>query len=225
MKKVIAVSASVATFVSLCSVAFAYTNSSNENQVEKVAAEALVYDLDQGSMFRMNESNSASSLQVHPEPQLSNDANSTSQGTLIEHLNKAPDLTKKLTIDQAQQNQHRQKLEDIASQIFSPNGKYMTNDMNAVDEIIQNDDTPRAFQVDSGIDQLTWTSINIDTANGTATLKATGDSWASFANWENDHYVFATPHGIMNWTVTLSDNNGTWLVDSIDRVFANGYQP
>jgi hypothetical protein len=204
---------------------FIYASTVAEHNVQTLATEAVVFDVQQGSMYRMNEIGALSDFKVNPVSALANAKQSQGIPQLVSQLKATPDLSTKLNIAQSMKNTHLSQLQKFATQIFTSDGPYMTNERRMFSNIVANDDTPTAVQVDGGIRDLNWSSVNVNELAGTAILSGQGDAWASFARWTNGKYVTTTPTSTMNFTVYLKQVNGQWKVDNVVREFAPGSEP
>jgi hypothetical protein len=202
-----------------------YPNNVVRSDLTRVADEAVVFDVAQGSLYRMRETNSAADLRVTALPESANAAASSRAASMVSHLSHPPDLSRPLVITDDMRNAHRDRLKALSAELFTPDGPYMQNEKRMLPEIIADDDTPRGVQVDGGISNLTWSSGHVHPWLGRAVLRGQGDAWASFASLQGDSYITVTPVSRMNFTVYLRQVGGAWKVGRIVRQFQSGSGP
>jgi hypothetical protein len=110
------------------------------------------------------------------------------------------------------------------AQVFS--GTFAVIEKQALQNDLDMEQTGLARVIAGGINNLNITSVDIDTAGTTATVKGTVETWLRTAFKQQDgSWTMSEPHNKLDFTMTLVSQNGRWMADSFDWTFAPGSEP
>ncbi|GMA51185.1 hypothetical protein GCM10025857_25420 [Alicyclobacillus contaminans] len=201
-----------------------YANEVTQDEATAIASEAVVFDVNQASLFRMEAATSKADMKLTPASELPVTAKGPDDARWVLTFPRPLELTRRISLTDADRATHLRRLNDIARQIFTEDGPYLQRARGMFPRIVASE-SPDHLQMDGGIGELRWSDVHVNVLTGTAVLHGRGVAWCAGAGWQGDHYRVVTPTNQMKFTVRLKSVHGHWKVDELERTFASGSEP
>jgi len=203
-----------------------------EDRVKRVTEQALVLNQSLPFYWEVMSINDINALKVKDDESFQNQAPGKPVKKMIVSYQNKPNLSHKIVFNDAQKTAWQKKANHLINQLFIEN----TPIYNEMLETVQNSqalsDVPsdskikQIVGIDGGVRDITFESVTFNDKATTAVVTGTEDVWASYAQYQDDNgYVPASPHNIMNFEVSLKKVNNKWMVDDINEDFEPGSAP
>ncbi|WP_067929710.1 hypothetical protein [Alicyclobacillus shizuokensis] len=226
-RPIVLVSSGLCTFALLGIGGVALAYQSNTTNVKQVATEAVVLDQESSFPWTIDQTRNTDDLTVTKVSAFNGiKPRVPLHSVVVSHLKRTPDLKSKVTFTQNEMTSWKQKGSSLIQKLFVRGTRTYKSEMAVLNRSISRANGT-VISIDGGVQDLHWTSVDVDLLHGTATLKGEGDNWASYAQWQpkKGRYIVASPHNLIDYTVSLKQVDGSWKVSDLEWTFAPGSEP
>lgn len=193
---------------------------------KQVATEAIVLDHEDSSPWRMATVHSVEDLKVQSVPAFRGVKPATPVGKVVTTLSPVPDLSKEVQYTTDERKRWKANATRLINELFVPGTATYRQEVKNLGGAVTGA-SGQTISIDGGIRSLNlrWSGFNL--LKGTETFKGRGDGWASYAQWQGSSkgYVPASPHNVIDYTVTVKRVDGQWKVEKLAWSFAPGSGP